>query len=295
MVEFIMMVGVSGSGKSFFANNYRRNKNPRAQVLDSDDLREELFGDRYDQTHNDKVFEEMERRAIHYLQEGFPVVYCATNLSYRRRANLLKKLKTKTEDVHFICILLNTMMETCYERNWFREHPVPDYVIDRQARTLQMPLWSEGWDDIQVVRGEEWDNNYEDYFLCSTWDKAAELENQMNHHHHYSLITHCKLTADAMDEMYGSNDMVAAALWHDLGKAYTKHFSADGEMHYPGHDCVGVIYALNYFNNLHIAQLICYHMKPYAGLQERMCWEKRCGQALWNEIVKLHEADERAH
>lgn len=293
MADFIMTVGVSGSGKSYFARQYKLNSKSLVTIFDSDRIREELFGDRYDQSHNDKVFGEMERRTIHFLQNDISVIYCATNLAYRRRANLVKKLRAKVPDAHYECVVLNTRLDTCKMRNAMREHPVPEYALNRQARSFQMPLYSEGWDTISCVRGEEWYEWQSDNLLEEIWDKAAALTNQNNHHHRYSLCRHCVETVNHLKSE--DHELIAATLWHDLGKAFTEVKDENGESHYPGHDCVGALLALSYFNNIHIAQLICYHMKPYAGLQEKMCWAGRCGETLWNEIMKLHEADAAAH
>ena len=51
-----IMIGLPGSGKDYFINF---NKKENDVVVSSDKLREELFGDVNDQTHNNEIFNEM--------------------------------------------------------------------------------------------------------------------------------------------------------------------------------------------------------------------------------------------
>ena len=58
MPTMVMMVGISGSGKSYFARNVAGVINTfggNAKVFSSDDIRKEVYGDIYDQTHNQEV------------------------------------------------------------------------------------------------------------------------------------------------------------------------------------------------------------------------------------------------
>ena len=48
MAEFIMYIGISGSGKSTHANQHKDNY----VIVSSDGYREKLYGDINDQTHN---------------------------------------------------------------------------------------------------------------------------------------------------------------------------------------------------------------------------------------------------
>ena len=59
---FTMLMGLPGSGKSTFANEVVTADSLTSVLISSDSLREELFGDVNDQTHNTEVFEEMHRR-----------------------------------------------------------------------------------------------------------------------------------------------------------------------------------------------------------------------------------------
>lgn len=82
MPELIMLVGLPGSGKSTYAAEY---KEKGYHVHSSDQIREELYHDIQDQTHNDKVFQTLHKRIKDDLKRGISCVYDATNLAMKRR------------------------------------------------------------------------------------------------------------------------------------------------------------------------------------------------------------------
>lgn len=86
MQKFFMLMGISGSGKSTYAKALE--KNCGYKVFSSDVLREELFGNENDQTHNSEVFEELHRRILKALDAGENCVYDATNLNRKRRLQI---------------------------------------------------------------------------------------------------------------------------------------------------------------------------------------------------------------
>lgn len=75
----VMMVGLPASGKSTIAYNLAKENN--YIVFSSDALREELYLDINDQTHNHELFVELHKRIKTALKEGNNVIYDACNLS----------------------------------------------------------------------------------------------------------------------------------------------------------------------------------------------------------------------
>ena len=73
MSTLIMMVGISGSGKSTKAQEL--SKLYKATIYSSDQLREELYGNVNDQTHNNEIFVELHKRIIQDLKNGISVIY----------------------------------------------------------------------------------------------------------------------------------------------------------------------------------------------------------------------------
>ena len=91
MAEFIMYIGISGSGKSTHANQYKDNY----VIVSSDGYREKLYGDINDQTHNNELFSIIHKDIIDLINEDKNVIFDATNLSSKHRVSLLSKIKCR--------------------------------------------------------------------------------------------------------------------------------------------------------------------------------------------------------
>lgn len=294
MVEFIMTVGLSASGKSSWC--YEHHNIATDVVIDSDEIRAELYGDATIQDNPNKVFDEMYRRADRALSKGLNVFYCATNLSMKHRIHTLHQLKHKHPDVYYRCVIFNTPVEVCCEWNQQRERHVPDWLFDKQMRAFQCPVENEGWYSIETVTPKK----YSKVDFCNRmWDDVRAIGSQDNPHHTLTLYdhllecikkTHIAPLKSEIDEM---QVLVAAGL-HDIGKAYTRTYDENGIAHYYNHENVGAYIVMNMQMSLEVIQLVNYHMIPY---NKDACanWEKRLGADLWAKILILHQADEEAH
>ena len=145
----IMMVGISGSGKSTKAEELATLY--KATIYSSDKLREELYGDVNDQTHNEELFLELHKRMVNDLKKGKSVIYDATNLSLKNR----KKFGTYMEQkecypAHIYAYVMSTPFEQCVERNKNRERTVPEYVLEKQVKSFEIPFYDEGFDEIYI-------------------------------------------------------------------------------------------------------------------------------------------------
>lgn len=305
MINFFMMIGMVGSGKSEYAKKLAAENN--AEIFSSDTLREEMFGDVNHQADNDILFKELHKRIRECLASGKSAIYDATNINYKRRKEFLKSLnKIPCEK---IAVLMATPYEVCLERNARRERKVPEYVIKRMYMSFNVPFWYEGWDDIDVVYSEDardykgWDRE---------WVESVKDFNQDNSHHALSLGDHCWKAVKYIDSNTPSfhstsTELRHAAMLHDEGKVFTKSFyDAKGnpseEAHYYSHECCGAYNSLFYempCEHLYVAQLIQWHMRPYLAWEQSekaMQKDKKLlGETLFNDIMLLHEADLYAH
>lgn len=151
---FYMMVGIPGSGKSTIAGMIKN-----AKVHSSDSLRAEMFGSEVEQGRNNELFMELHRRIFSDLHSGNSVVYDATNISSRRRKEFLREVSNLSSAIR-VCIFVRTNINECIIRNKRRNRIVPDGVIRRMSRSLDIPCMSEGWDCI--IDGEKFaEVNYE--------------------------------------------------------------------------------------------------------------------------------------
>ena len=299
--KMIMMCGLVGSGKTVKAQELAEQYN--ATVFSSDALREELFGNVNDQSHNQELFVELHKRIKECLRAGHSAIYDATNISYKKRMAFLAELKNIPSEK--ICVPMATPYEECLKRNVERERKVPEYVIKRMYMNFNIPYWYEGWDDIQIEYG-----NYEGYYFSplNFFNKYINY-NQHNSHHELTLGEHCLRTSlHIFQKTPNDFTMIFAALTHDCGKPFCATFKnkkgeTTEECHYYDHQFVGAYNSLFYdyrtsaANPLDIAIRIMWHMQPYFNKEEKMQnkYHKLWGEELYQDIMVLHTADKEAH
>ena len=280
MLEFIMLIGLPGSGKS----TYRKNFNGY-DIHSSDDIREEL--------NTNDPWEEMHKRTQQSLKEGRSVVYDATNLSRKKRRNILsiaKGCNAKT-----IAIVFATPFIECLERNERRQRRVPICAMNRMIKTFNMPTPHE-FDEVKIVQNSIIKLNF-------ITDIAQDSP-----HHSLKINEHLEKANVIALKKYPNDLMVhVSALFHDIGKPFCKTFiNTKGETtdiaHYYGHENVGAYYYLTSRkaneNVLFVTQLINYHMRPYIWKKSSKAKErdkKDFGKELTDKVLKLHKCDILAH
>jgi predicted kinase len=311
---FLMVVGLPGSGKSFYIDKYYS----AYSVHSSDAIREELSGDVNNQDINGQVFETLHKRVKEDLLHGKNVVYDATNISWKRRKAFLTELNKIP--CRKSCILMATPFELCVERNKQRERVVPYHVIERMYKNFDIPWYNEGWDDITISFANAGVTNYYgdwSRFIIDHFDF-----NQESKWHSETLGDHCLKTLQYVQlheaELTGYTELetkIAAAL-HDCGKPFCKTFKdskgQDSEFaHYYNHENVGAYNSLFYskedgVDSLLVAAFIRYHMvlhffkdwkqKTVDKYEKEFTEHHYLKDMEFYEALKiLHEGDKRAH
>lgn len=294
MTRLFVAVGLPGSGKTFIYDHYYS----FAEYVSSDKIREEVFGDVNDQTHNGEVFNIMFNRTIAALTADRSVYYDATNISAKRRINFLKEIE-RIISVEKICILNVPPLEIVKERNQSRDRKVPEYVIDRMLRNFEIPTPFEGWDDI-IIYGSDVNSD-----CLHEMVKAAKLISHDNHHHSLTIGDHMEAAQRYMikhpERCYLN---ITAALFHDIGKPYCKVFhnsknEPTEEAHYYNHENIGAYFYLSHsedsLSDLYIASLINHHMDHYKGESYIKKIANRFDNDFMRDLELLHEADKAAH
>lgn len=307
---FLCLCGLSGSGKTTYAYYMKNTFLEPVEVVSSDSIREELYGDESIQGDANKVFRIMLTRTKQYLGEGKSVIYDATNLSDRRRINLLKELKKY--DCAKLCHVLIVDPCECSKNQKLRSRVVSDEVIYRQVQQFRPPHLSEGWDGITMdIYAPQDELKYLTYFF----DKMKDFD-QHNPHHSLSLGDH--MGRAYIESFLFSDSMVtAAAGWHDFGKLFTQTFDDNKVAHYYSHENVSSYYYLlfegssislgdvntfyadksndNTYYYLDVAWLIAHHMDFFKDEKYLEKIKERIGVVMFNRLRMLHECDERAH
>ncbi|REE95301.1 polynucleotide kinase-phosphatase [Thermomonospora umbrina] len=131
----VVLVGVSGSGKSHFA---RRHFKP-SQVVSSDACRAMVSDDENDQSATVDAFELLHHIVRTRLRRGLLTVVDATNVQPRSRQQLVRL--AKEQDVLSVAIVLDVPEQVARERNAARpDRDLPEHVVPRQRRELKRGL-----------------------------------------------------------------------------------------------------------------------------------------------------------
>ena len=311
--EFIMLVGLPGSGKSTLIKRYKEYK-----VHSSDDIREELTGDVNRQDINNLVFKTLHKRVKEDLLNGQSVIYDATNISSKRRKAFLQEL-SKIPCWKY-CLLVATPFEVCLKRNSQRDRKVPYNVIERMYKNFDIPWYNEGWDNIWV---EYTDSKHREAY--GHWSKFIfdTLDfNQESKWHKETLGEHCRLCAEYVAKQVNElncltekETLVAAAL-HDCGKPFCKSFrdsrgNKSEYAHYYCHEHTGSYDSLFHkmdegTDRLLVAALIRYHMvlhffkdwkpKTIEKYEKEFTSHKWLNEMEFYKALKiLNEGDKNAH
>lgn len=294
------MVGLPGGGKDYFYET--RLKRLGAVHVSSDLLRQELFGDVNDQTHNNEVFAEMAKRTKELLKQGKTVCYNSTGLSSKKRKAFLDSLHFPCNKV---CVVIATPYEICLENNMKRDRHVPEHVIMRMLKSFEVPHEWEGWDEIIGV-GYGINENY----MSDLVKKLAETPHDNHHHtetignHMLNALAYCIANYQEEIEKRETVFLPRAVLLHDIGKSVTKVFTngrgePTEEAHYYGHENAGAyIYLSNSWckeQDFYVASLIQHHMDHFKGQNYCNKVKERYGNNFMNDIAILHDCDLNAH
>lgn len=215
MVTLVMLVGISGSGKSFLAEKFREEG---MKIFSSDEIRKELYGNEDDQTHNQKVFETLHKRIRSALKNGSDCVYDATNLNRKRRMAFLKSI----QDIpcRKVCVVKAVPFEICMKRDKERSRNVGELVIRRQIRQFELPLTEEGWDRVYIQK--ENGINYPSIFDAFP---KEDVPHDCAPYHYEDITEHMMMVArEILKSGNASQALLDAGAFHDVGKFYTKSF-----------------------------------------------------------------------
>lgn len=298
---FTMMIGVSGSGKSTVAAEIA--KETGAEIVSSDAIRGEIYGDENCQANPARVFEIVHQRVHRALREGRDVIMDATNLSCKRRMNFLKTLKGIP--CKRTCVVVIATPEDIEERMKYRERKVPMEVVHKQMCQFQCPNYYEGWREIEVKHTSTTDASFTSYMKLLQETRMPHD----NHHHTLDIHDHMLAAKEYMEQNHKANDDDKwVAYIHDWGKPRTKTFiNAKGEKteeaHYYSHQNYGAYYNLIFescFEGLDWILdntcLIQWHMEHYIRHGEALeKFYEMIGPELTRRLKLLEEADKAAH
>ena len=298
MSKLIMMIGLPASGKSTYARELCIKEN--AILISSDDMRQELYGDIDNQDDKSNLFQEIHRRIKNNLKQGNNVVYDATNISWKKRRQLLwdiKKINVIKE-----CYFMATPYEICLKQNENRERKIPKHVIKRMYENIYIPQYYEGWNKINIIYNKQ-DMKFNVFDLFYGENGLVKI-NQDNPHHTLTIGEHCLKCREVCGDLKYSFILHVSALYHDIGKSFTKQFkNAKGEdskiAHYYNHQLISAYESLFYLDYLkeesllEVVKYITWHMQPFFMQTEKS--KKKfinlVGEDFYDNLLILHKAD----
>ena len=285
--KLVLLCGIPGSGKTTYAQNYIKEHD--AVHFSSDLIRKELYGDESIQGNPNDVFSLMQKRALDALNNGQSVVYDATNITRKDRANIIAACPKFVQiEAHVIF----APIDVCIERDAARDRTVGKSVIDKMLKRFQPPFYDEGFDDIQIILPENFNATEYTFKVMD----AMKIPHD-NPHHSTDIYNHCMEAYLYACKNNMGDDIETAALWHDVGKPYTKAFvDSKGNQcetaHFYSHHNVGSYMSYGMSNcTPFLAWLVGAHMEPFFDTK----YYNKLPAYLKKYIDELHECDLNAH
>ncbi len=154
MNKLILMVGVSGSGKTTYSKDFV-SLFPHFVRLSTDECRAIVGVGEHDQTVSHKVFASIYLMTEHLLRQGKSVIIDATNYCKKHRKPFLEMADEIGAETEAIIIGSDLTFNQIQERNLGRkERQVPKEIIIRQLDGFQNPTHEEGFNYIKKVLKE---------------------------------------------------------------------------------------------------------------------------------------------
>lgn len=294
MVNYVIMVGTPGSGKTTKAQELSEKYN--ATIYSSDAYRELLLGDASSQADNRKVFDSMYHDLRLSLLNDNSVILDATNMTVKDRARAIAQA-TDTE-CNIIAYIMNTDAIECINRDKTRDRKVGEAVIKKFISRFQYPMKFEGFNEIildKKTSGFESDGKE----IRSIVISAMSVFDQKNKHHLYTLGKHSALLSVSFRD-----ERAEAGILHDIGKLFTQSIDDDGNAHYFSHANVSAYFIACYpeivNNSYDFDEVMFYvnehmHIRNIIKSENAMCRYKNLwGKERYNKMVEFMVADNKA-
>jgi predicted kinase len=137
MSNIILLVGISGAGKSTWAKKFLQD-NPQYIYLNADKMRLIMTGDESNQDKNYQVFQTLEHMASYLMSLGNNLIIDNTN--YNKKNRLIWNRLATAFNYNKEWVVFKTPLEQCILNNEKRARKVPIDVIKRQHENFTIPL-----------------------------------------------------------------------------------------------------------------------------------------------------------
>lgn len=153
--ELICLVGLPGSGKSTWINNFLKNKTEEYVIISSDNILEKIAqacGLTYSDVYNDHINNATSRMnvdAADAISNRQNIIWDQTNLTQGKRKSILNRFP---KTYYKRAIVFSVEDEELHKRLNTREKAtgkkIPSHVIKNMRESYQEPTKEEGFDEI---------------------------------------------------------------------------------------------------------------------------------------------------
>ena len=153
MAKLYILCGPSGSGKSTWAKNFVKDHND-VWYVSRDAIRLDMLkDDEPNFAHEKEVFRIFVKKIATIIMDNHNCIADATHLNEFSRRKLTQALDMYTKDYEIVCVVFNTDINTCLDRNAEREGRacVPESAIRRMFRDFKHPTLDEDERIVEVL------------------------------------------------------------------------------------------------------------------------------------------------
>lgn len=138
MNYLVVLSGVPGSGKSYFSNALREDKEKHVYIISSDQIRKEICGNQQDLSQDPLVWKIFYSLIKTYSEdkEGI-VILDATNAKKEYRLDLIKPYRELYDEIDLVCFHIDK--DLVLKQNKEREFPIPECALLKLIDAFEMP------------------------------------------------------------------------------------------------------------------------------------------------------------
>ena len=134
----VVLSGVPGSGKSYFSNALRENKERHVYVISSDQIRKDITGDQRDMSQDELVWKIFYSLVKTYSDDKNGIVILdATNAKKEYRIGNIKPFKDLYDEIDLVCFQIDK--ELVLKQNKEREFPIPEDALLKLIDAFEVP------------------------------------------------------------------------------------------------------------------------------------------------------------
>ena len=152
MNRLIVLSGVPGSGKSYFSDALRKDKEKHVYIISSDQIRKEICGNQQDLSQDKLVWKIFYSLVKTYSEDKDGIVILdATNAKREYRIDNITPYKDLYDEVDLVCFHIEKNL--VLKQNKEREFPIPEDALLRLIDAFEMPGEDEEafFDHIDII------------------------------------------------------------------------------------------------------------------------------------------------